>query len=236
MPRDYKHRKVKKKQPTPGWIWGLGGLAIGLTRRAVGAPAGSPERTPCRTRGQRRRDSVIGRDEEKLVNEKPKKRFDFYDMLPRFEVVIPETETEVSKGGAETAPVPTGGIYVLQAGSFRAFADADRMKARLALQGLQAQIQKVTIDDKRWHRVRHGTFYRPPQNCRKHAASCAKRISTFSLFGSASSTHFHLNSPNVKIGRFAGAASCRDWVSNRGWKRVSQNLQERLAMQLIGSG
>ena len=30
MARDYKHRRVKKQQ-TPGWIWGLGGLAIGLT-------------------------------------------------------------------------------------------------------------------------------------------------------------------------------------------------------------
>ena len=79
-------------------------------------------------------------------------------MLPRFEVVIPETEAEVSQGSTGSAPVPSGGIYVLQTGSFRAFADADRMKARLALQGLQARIQKVTIDDSRWHRVRLGPY------------------------------------------------------------------------------
>lgn len=157
MARDYKHRRVKKQQ-TPGWIWGLGGLAIGLTvalwvhlqdrqNARPAEPVANPAAIPS-----------SARTEAKVASEKPKKRFDFYDMLPRFEVVIPETEAEVSKGGAETAPVATGGIYVLQAGSFRAFADADRMKARLALQGLQAQIQKVTIDDKQWHRVRMGPF------------------------------------------------------------------------------
>jgi cell division protein FtsN len=47
-------------------------------------------------------------------------------------------------------------LYVLQAGSFSGFADADRMKARLALLGIVSRIQKVSIDEKTYHRVRIG--------------------------------------------------------------------------------
>ena len=48
------------------------------------------------------------------------------------------------------------GVYVLQAGSFSSFADSDRMKAQLALLGIVSYIQKVTVDDKTYHRVRVG--------------------------------------------------------------------------------
>ena len=47
--------------------------------------------------------------------------------------------------------------YVVQAGSFRSHDDADRLKARLALMGVEAEIQSVTIDGGgTWHRVRIG--------------------------------------------------------------------------------
>lgn len=160
MPRDYKHRKVKKKDSTPGWIWGLGGLAVGLAvalvvhiqdRRHYGRPP-EPVANPAAIPSSARDDDALAGEDQ------PRSRFDFYEMLPRFEVVIPETEDEVTGGGAAIEPVSRSGTYMLQAGSFRTFADADRMKARLALQGLSSQIQKVTIDDKRWHRVRLGPY------------------------------------------------------------------------------
>jgi len=51
------------------------------------------------------------------------------------------------------------GTYVLQAGSFRNNADADRLRAQLALIGVESDIQTVTIDDDQvWHRVRIGPF------------------------------------------------------------------------------
>lgn len=83
------------------------------------------------------------------------KRFDFYDMLPNFEVVIPEKEADVQPD-TKTTQVLQPGIYVLQAGSFRKHADADRRRAQLALQGIESRIQKITIDDKAYHRVRIG--------------------------------------------------------------------------------
>jgi len=47
-------------------------------------------------------------------------------------------------------------VYVLQAGSYRNEADADRVRAQLAMQGVQAVVQRVAIDADVWHRVRVG--------------------------------------------------------------------------------
>ena len=50
-------------------------------------------------------------------------------------------------------------VYYLQAGAFQNAADADNLKARLALAGLEAQIQTATVPDKGvWHRVRMGPY------------------------------------------------------------------------------
>jgi cell division protein FtsN len=83
-------------------------------------------------------------------------QFDFYDMLPKFEVVVPEQDGRVPAAGAPPGPVQKPGAYVLQAGSFRNHADADRMRALIAMQGLESKIQQVTIDKDTWHRVRVG--------------------------------------------------------------------------------
>jgi cell division protein FtsN len=89
------------------------------------------------------------------TDEPAKPRFDFYSMLPNFEVIIPEQEGDVSTDTAAKAVVVPG-VYVLQAGSFTQHADADRRRAQLALQGIESTIQRVTIDDKTYHRVRIG--------------------------------------------------------------------------------
>jgi cell division protein FtsN len=87
--------------------------------------------------------------------EPPEKRYGFYDMLPNFEVVVPEEDRDVRRD-TTPAPLEVPGVYVLQAGSYGAFAEADRVKAQLALLGIQSQIQKITVDDRQYHRVRIG--------------------------------------------------------------------------------
>lgn len=82
-------------------------------------------------------------------------RFSFYDMLPNFEVVIPEQEQDVKRDKAIEI-IEDPGIYVLQAGSFSSLGDADRRRAELALLGIESRVQKVTIDDRTYHRVRIG--------------------------------------------------------------------------------
>ena len=52
-----------------------------------------------------------------------------------------------------------GDSYLLQVGSFRKRSEADRLRARLALLGVEARIQRVSIDGRdAWHRVRVGPF------------------------------------------------------------------------------
>ncbi|GMU68993.1 MAG: hypothetical protein AMXMBFR37_13250 [Steroidobacteraceae bacterium] len=83
------------------------------------------------------------------------RQFDFYEMLPKFEVVVPERDREV-KRDLPAAAVERPGVYVLQAGSYRGQADAERARAQLALQGIQAVVQRVAVDNDVWHRVRIG--------------------------------------------------------------------------------
>jgi cell division protein FtsN len=84
-------------------------------------------------------------------------RFDFYDILPqsRYEVVVPEVETATGRE-VQAKPVEEPGRYILQAGSFTSGPDADRLQASLALLGVESRIQRVTIDDAVFHRVRVG--------------------------------------------------------------------------------
>jgi cell division protein FtsN len=83
-------------------------------------------------------------------------KYDFYEMLPNFEVVVPEKDKEVKRDLPATASVERPGVYVLQAGSYRNEADADRVRAQLSLQGIDAKVQRVAVDSDVWHRVRIG--------------------------------------------------------------------------------
>ena len=160
--RKRRSTRTKKKDEYPGWAWGIWGLAIGLS---VAAAIWVSDR-----RGQHI-ETVATRDPASVANlldsngevvaqanaasEPRKNRFDFYDMLPNFEVIIPEEDPEVSQD-IEPRAVSIPGIYVLQAGSFTTYEDADRRRAQLALHGMESSIQKVTIDTKTYHRVRIG--------------------------------------------------------------------------------
>jgi cell division protein FtsN len=83
-------------------------------------------------------------------------KYDFYQMLPNFEVVVPEKEKDVKRDVRAAAAIERPGVYVLQAGSYRNEADAERVRQQLALQGVQAKVQRVAVDADVWHRVRIG--------------------------------------------------------------------------------
>jgi len=137
----------------------LFGLAIGLSvafaiyRKDLGAPAQALPiaQQPASMAGPLEQEPVAEPAEE----EAPESRFTFYDMLPKFEVIIPEEEPDVRRDSAVEV-VQDPGIYVLQAGSFTELTDADRRRAQLALLGIESVIQRVSIDDKSYHRVRIG--------------------------------------------------------------------------------
>ena len=156
---------AKKKQEYPGWVWMLFGLAIGLSVAfAIYVRDSEPEPPPVAARQPASLESAIDSNGETAAEREPpeepsaepqESRFTFYDMLPNFEVVIPEQEPDVT-ADVEPRAVVQPGLYILQAGSFTHFEDADRRRAELALHGIESTIQKVTIDDRTYHRVRIG--------------------------------------------------------------------------------
>jgi cell division protein FtsN len=156
---------AKKKQEYPGWVWMLFGLAIGLSVAfAIYVRDREPAPQPAAARQPASLENAIDSNGERAGEREPpeepsaepqESRFTFYDMLPNFEVVIPEQEPNVT-ADVEPRAVVQPGLYILQAGSFTHFEDADRRRAELALHGIESTIQKVTIDDRTYHRVRIG--------------------------------------------------------------------------------
>ncbi len=89
-----------------------------------------------------------------------KPRFDFYTILPGSETPVTEQEIKQSKAGQQQAdPVAVSENYYLQVGAFQTEQEADNMKAKLALLGLEAVVQTANVPDKGvWHRVRVGPY------------------------------------------------------------------------------
>lgn len=171
MARDYKHRTRARRRgkPAPGWLWLSTGLAMGLFVAFLVYLQQRPNGSTDTERAQSTTSTPLPRPTSKpapsestkqpaAVPAAPKPRFDFYTILPEREVVIPEQEI-TGKAQAGVRQVEAPGTYLLQAGSFRTLQQADQLKAKLALLGLQAGIQTVIISEREtWHRVRVGPF------------------------------------------------------------------------------
>ena len=96
---------------------------------------------------------------KETTTDEKKTSFDFYSLLPKMEVLVPETEltARIAKQQLKQTPSETG-AYFLQAGAFKDLQAADRMKAGLALLGIESKIESVKLDTGMWHRVRVGPF------------------------------------------------------------------------------
>ena len=163
MPRDYKHRAQKKppKKPIPGWLWLLTGLLLGgfivglvwLKGQSVdvgGEWVGArPDRPPQGASQPAARAEVPP----------PKPRFDFYNMLPEMEVVVPDDALDDEPATVTRSPSTVRANYLVQVGSFRRTEDADRLKAQLALLGFESRVvaAKINAHETRY-RVRSGPY------------------------------------------------------------------------------
>ncbi|MDX1487018.1 MAG: SPOR domain-containing protein [Acidiferrobacterales bacterium] len=157
-------RRHKLKIP-PHWIQLGLGLAVGivltmlvqLVVQRVSTP-GSGLRTLFGSSSSGKQALATKAPATKTPANTPQPRYDFYTILPEIETVLPEGEPVAASRRA--GPARSEGVsYVLQAGSFARFDDADRLRAQLTLNGLTAHIQKVTIEGKgEYHRVRLGPY------------------------------------------------------------------------------
>ncbi len=149
-------RRRRKRSSLPGWLYLLIGLAFGLFVALLVDLHRQPARPYVVTT---RPAPVPERKPPPPVPPKPKPRYDFYALLPKLEVVVPEQKIAgPTRRGVREVQRP--GTYVLQAGAFRTAAQADRLKARLALLGLEAQVRRIQAKGRTWYRVHLGPYRR----------------------------------------------------------------------------
>jgi len=178
--RDLKGRHMSNKKPVPGYMWMFAGLAIGLFAsflfyldKQPAEEVSFTEAVKQELKNAREQKALEIKTQQEtraqnpqadVVNKKP--RFEFYTILSELEVFVPEPEVEETRSHkADSSPSrvsPSAGKkYLLQAGSFKNQQDAERLKASLALLGVQSSIQNVSINNDSWHRVRIGPFNNP---------------------------------------------------------------------------
>jgi cell division protein FtsN len=162
LSRDFKgvrrHTPMTVGQAFTGWVGFGAGLALGLAV-AVGVhlydrrqPLASIEPVPATS--QPPASQVDVDDSAVPAQETSPPKLDFYDVLPKQEVEVPaKPKSSTSATGTHT-PLP--GDVVLQAGSFKQWTEAEKMQAQLALLGISSRIQRASVEDETWYRVRIG--------------------------------------------------------------------------------
>lgn len=159
----------------PGWAWLLLGLALGAAVAALFyisqnqpsplAPLpGQAQQLPTPT-APAAPDKAAPATQPPAVPAPLANRYEFYELLKKGEVILPESDKSKAPS-APIAPVPVpdtppadtpSGRFILQVGSYRSFEDADRVKASLALLGMEARIEKAALKTGEiWYRVRVG--------------------------------------------------------------------------------
>ncbi|HHL45021.1 MAG TPA: SPOR domain-containing protein [Gammaproteobacteria bacterium] len=171
MAKQQRRTPRNSKQSTPGWAWLLAGLVAGLFVAFLVYLQGQRDTQPQLPPIPRQSESKPQQPQlPPVAAEKPAKpRFDFYTILPEMEIPVPEPDPEprISPPPRPAAPqqpspptVKQAGVtaYVLQLGSFRNRADADRLKAKITMLGFEPHIQTVNINGSDWYRVRIGPY------------------------------------------------------------------------------
>lgn len=166
MTADYKSRGTRKqKKSLPGYVWLLSGLAIGLFVAFIVYLDKQPEnptdfgtavQTEITKLKQQARKENQKKAEAKATEDETKKepKFNFYTLLPDLEVIIPESETRPPKVNNKTRAEKHDKRYLLQLGSFQNLSDAEKLKASVALLGIETSIEHVRLKNQTWHRVR----------------------------------------------------------------------------------
>ncbi|WP_101675388.1 SPOR domain-containing protein [Alloalcanivorax mobilis] len=173
-------RKKTSQRQVPGWVWMFTGLAAGLFVAFL-VHLGKVQMD----QGGERARPVAKQPAQKASTDKPHQqaaddskddqpKFDFYAVLPKMEVIVPKGEGEDSNSAGKAPPTATDNKgagantpvagrhderFLLQAGSFRNRADADRRRAELTLKGYDVSIQPVKLESgDTWHRVMIGPY------------------------------------------------------------------------------
>ena len=177
MSRDYKPRpkgkyagqRRQKFDSRPGiglWKWMLiTAIIISFVVFLVYLRSTSPQQTtpPPGSQAIPAENSTAAKEQKKPeVKPGPKiPQFDFYTILPEKEVVVPEYEIK-TRTREERVGKAKEAHYILQAGSFKTFKEADALRAKLAAMGMESTVQKAKVGSVNWYRVKMGPYTQMP--------------------------------------------------------------------------
>ena len=188
MARDYKHRvqsssyaanrRQRKKSSAIWWRWLLvAALVVAFVvflnmvrTRVAELIAGKSETENSQPAATVKQDISVKPqlettpESEKKSEPEPvqpeEPRYDFYTILPQAETVVPDYEIQ-TRVREELVGKTKATKYVMQAGSFRDAADAERHKAKLALLGIESWVEKAKVGNVIWHRIKIGPYDNP---------------------------------------------------------------------------
>ncbi|MDX1805304.1 MAG: SPOR domain-containing protein [Alcanivorax sp.] len=183
-----RNSKATQRQ-VPGWVWLFTGLMVGLfvaflfhLGKTQMAHPESVHSTVTPPKPVAKADKAAKDKDTAKKGDKDEPKFDFYAVLPKMEVIVPQNERDEERkpAKADSKPAATQHSsishqasqstasassndsdeqYMLQAGSFRGGDDADRRRAELILKGFEASVQAVSLDNgDTWHRVMIGPY------------------------------------------------------------------------------
>lgn len=153
-----------------GVVWYLNKSPLPFQNKYEGAPKTDKDHSAS-PGGAATPAPLPGKPGDKAVD---RQRFEFYGILegnkqpgtPGAVSPAPTAPAVVAAPGApvvDAKPTPVE-LFFLQVGAFQKAADADNLKAKLALTGLEASVQEVSVPEKgTMHRVRVGPFRDPEE-------------------------------------------------------------------------
>ncbi|MGR9115116.1 MAG: SPOR domain-containing protein [Gammaproteobacteria bacterium] len=168
MARDYKHRgrsgsRRNQPQGVAWWKWLLIVVLIALFIAFLVSLKDSAPESANRSTVTKKLEPAKPSAQSK--QQKPAKaeakaegpRFDFYTILPEKEVVVPDYEIK-TRVREERVGKAKPAKYILQAGSFRDYKEADTLRAKLALMGIESRVEKAKVGNVIWNRVKMGPY------------------------------------------------------------------------------
>ncbi|MFZ5523163.1 MAG: SPOR domain-containing protein [Pseudomonadota bacterium] len=143
-----------------GMVIGVG-LAAGIAWYMMKSPTPFVQKAPVadKTPAVSSPQNITGGAADSDASGKP--RFEFYKVLTDKQdksIVVPPKPADKARD-SDRKPAIAYEPHLLQAGSFQNADDAEKLKAKLALLGVEANVQSANIPDKGvWYRVRLGPY------------------------------------------------------------------------------
>jgi cell division protein FtsN len=168
MARDYKPRANRRhprktRSKIAWWRWILVALLIaGFAYFLTSLRDTVPEKMPVTQVKPLpvKPDEAVKGAPDKQVQAEPElvePQFDFYEILEGKEVRIPDYEVK-TRAREEKVGKAKPAQYILQVGAFREYKQADNLKARLAITGIESKIEKAQVGDVVWNRLKIGPY------------------------------------------------------------------------------